>query len=52
MKLERLLAVITCVPVTCREPTPFAEAALSTVNELFKLSTSEAEEDGDSPRTQ
>lgn len=40
---------MTWFAVTWGEVTPLAIATLSTVVELFKLSTSEAEEEGDSP---
>lgn len=38
------------LPAICGEYTPLAETALATVLWLFKLSISEAEDDGDSTK--
>lgn len=48
-KLGRFRAAMAWFPATWGELTPLGKATLSTVEGLFKLSTSEAEEDGDSP---
>lgn len=48
-KLGRFLAAMTWFPVTCGELTPFGKATLSNVVGWFRLSTSDAEEEGDSP---
>lgn len=49
MKLLRFRAAMTWFPATWGEPTPLDKVSLSTVVELFKLSRSEADEEGDSP---
>lgn len=48
-KLGRFRAAITWLAATWGELTPLGKAILSAVVWLFKLSTSEAEEEGDSP---
>jgi hypothetical protein len=48
-KLGRLWAAMTWFPATWGELTPFDKVTLSTVVGLFKLSRSEADEEGDSP---
>lgn len=49
IQLERLRPVKTWFPATWGEATPLGITALSAVAGLFKLSISDAEEEGDSP---
>ena len=48
-KLGRLRGAMTWFPATWGELTPFDKVTLSTMVGLFKLSRSEADEEGDSP---